>query len=137
MLTGGNRDGVFHEATILENVPHDATMYRQEVFGPAAVIEPFDDFDEAIAIVNDSEYGLQAGVFTRDMHKAFRAYDRIETGGVVINDIPSMRVDSMPYGGVKNSGRGARGDPLRDGGHDGDQADGDEPHRGVSVRRDR
>jgi acyl-CoA reductase-like NAD-dependent aldehyde dehydrogenase len=109
VLTGGNRDGVFHEATILENVPHDATMYRQEVFGPAAVIEPFDDFDEAIAIVNDSEYGLQAGVFTRDMHKAFRAYDRIETGGVVINDIPSMRVDSMPYGGVKNSGLGREG----------------------------
>jgi acyl-CoA reductase-like NAD-dependent aldehyde dehydrogenase len=95
--------------TLLEGVPHDARVSCAEVFGPVATIEPFDDFDRAVEIVNDSVYGLQAGVFTRDIHRAFRAYRDLEVGGVVVNDIPSMRVDNMPYGGIKDSGIGREG----------------------------
>ena len=80
-----------------------------EVFGPVALIEPFDHFDQAIARVNDSDFGLQAGVFTGNLAHAMRAWDRIEAGGVVVGDIPSFRVDNMPYGGVKASGCGREG----------------------------
>ncbi|MCK4873083.1 MAG: aldehyde dehydrogenase family protein [Phycisphaerales bacterium] len=109
VLVGGKRDGVFYDATIVENVPHDADLSRKEAFGPVATLEPFDDFDAAIRVVNDSVYGLQAGVFTRDIHHAFRAFNELEVGGVVVGDIPSMRVDCMPYGGVKDSGLGREG----------------------------
>ncbi|MHC4948607.1 MAG: aldehyde dehydrogenase family protein [Planctomycetota bacterium] len=109
VLVGGRRDGVFHDATILEGVPADARVICREVFGPVATLQPFEDFDAALAVVNDSDYGLQAGVFTRDIHHAFRAFNELEVGGVVINDVPSMRVDSMPYGGVKESGLGREG----------------------------
>ena len=94
---------------MLQDAPRDAAVQAKEVFGPVACIEAYDDFDEACRIVNDSEYGLQAGVFTRDLHRAFYAFETLEVGGVVINDIPSMRVDSMPYGGVKASGLGREG----------------------------
>jgi len=109
VVCGGRRDGVFFEATLLEGVPRAAKVSCREVFGPVATIEPYDDFESALDIVNDSDFGLQAGVFTRDIHKAFRAFEELEVGGVIINDIPSLRVDSMPYGGVKRSGLGREG----------------------------
>ena len=109
VLCGGGRNGPFHDATLLEDVPRDATIYRREVFGPVATLEAFADFVDAIDRVNDSEFGLQAGVFTRDMGKVRLALRRCEVGGVVAGDIPSMRVDSMPYGGVKASGFGREG----------------------------
>ena len=84
-------------------------MCRLEAFGPVAVLSRFRDFDEALAEVNDSVYGLQAGIFTRDLYKMQRAWDALEVGGVVIGDVPSWRVDHMPYGGVKDSGLGREG----------------------------
>lgn len=109
LLTGGTRDGLFIEATWLENVKHDDSAWCEEIFGPVSTIETYSDFREAIRLVNDSDFGLQAGLFTRDMDRAFYAWNELEVGGVVINDIPSMRVDSMPYGGVKGSGIGREG----------------------------
>ncbi len=106
---GGTRHGAFYEATFLEKVDPGQKISCVEAFGPVATIEPYSDFADACARVNDSVYGLQAGVFTRDIHKAFWAFNELEVGGVVVNDIPSMRVDSMPYGGVKNSGLGREG----------------------------
>ncbi len=109
LLCGGGRTGNLLEATLLENVPRQQPMYAEEFFGPAALLTPFRDFDDALAEVNDSKFGLQAGVFTRDLHKAMRAWDTLEVGGVVIGDVPSWRVDHMPYGGVKDSGIGREG----------------------------
>lgn len=94
---------------MLEKVPHDADLYRKEAFGPVAMIEPFDDFDDALARVNDSDFGLQAGVFTGSLDHTMRAWDRLEVGGVIVGDMPSFRVDNMPYGGVKDSGIGREG----------------------------
>ena len=109
ILCGGKRSGAMFEPTLLENVPTDQTICTHEAFGPVAVISPFTDFDQALDQVNDSRYGLQAGVFTRDIYKAQRAWDTLEVGGVVIGDVPSWRVDNMPYGGVKLSGLGREG----------------------------
>ncbi|MCA8943738.1 MAG: aldehyde dehydrogenase family protein, partial [Planctomycetes bacterium] len=109
VLCGGNRDGTMLEATLLENVPKHEKLVCAEAFGPVASLSKFDDFDAALAEVNDSVFGLQAGVFTRDLYKAQRAWDRLQVGGVVIGDVPSWRVDHMPYGGVKNSGLGREG----------------------------
>ena len=108
-LAGGRRDGTLLPATLLEKVPRDADLYRKEVFGPVACLERFDDFDDALARVNDSDFGLQAGVFTASLAHAMRAWDRLEVGGVVVGDVPSVRVDNMPYGGVKQSGLGREG----------------------------
>ncbi len=109
MLTGGARDGAMLDATLLENVPHDTKLYREEVFGPVAMIEPFDDFDAALEQVNDSRYGLQAGVFTDSLAHTMKAWDELDVGGVIVGDVPSWRVDNMPYGGVKDSGLGREG----------------------------
>lgn len=109
VLCGGVRTGALYAATWLENVDPSAKLSCAEAFGPVATLQPFDDFDEALALANRSEYGLQAGVFTRDLSHAWRAFDRLEVAGVVINDVPSFRVDSMPYGGVKASGVGREG----------------------------
>ncbi|WP_371196220.1 aldehyde dehydrogenase family protein [Glaciecola sp. SC05] len=109
MLCGGNLDGAMLEATVLENVPRECEVNADEAFGPVSVISAFDDFDDALARVNDSQFGLQAGVFTRDIYKAHKAWDELEVGGVVIGDVPSWRVDNMPYGGVKESGLGREG----------------------------
>ena len=109
LLCGGNREGAMLEATLLENVSKEQTICTQEAFGPVAVLSPFDDFGAALDEVNDSTFGLQAGIFTRDIHKAYRAWDKLDVGGVVIGDIPSWRVDNMPYGGVKDSGLGREG----------------------------
>ncbi len=108
-LVRGKRKGNMLPAALLENVPRDCDLYRKEAFGPVAFLEPFDDFDDAIARVNDSDFGLQAGVFTGDLAHAMRAWDRLEVGGVIVGDVPSFRVDNMPYGGVKLSGIGREG----------------------------
>ena len=109
LLCGGKRKGALLEATLLEDVPKDCDIVCGEAFGPVAVLSRFSDFDAALAEVNDSSYGLQAGIFTRDLHKAMKAWDELEVGGVVVGDIPSWRVDHMPYGGVKDSGLGREG----------------------------
>ena len=109
LLCGGNREGAMLEATLLENVSKEQSICTQEAFGPVAVLSSFDDFEAALDEVNDSTFGLQAGIFTRDIHKAHRAWDKLDVGGVVIGDIPSWRVDNMPYGGVKDSGLGREG----------------------------
>ena len=109
VLCGGRRDGAFYDATFVENVPHDADLSCKEAFGPVATVERFRSFAEACDLVNDSVYGLQAGLFTQHLDNAFYAFHHLEVGGVVINDVPSVRVDSMPYGGVKDSGLGREG----------------------------
>lgn len=109
ILCGGKREGAMLEATLLENVDRDTKLNREEAFGPVAFFQRFKDWDEALDIVNDSKFGLQAGLFTRDLFKVLDAWDRLDVGGVVVNDVPSYRVDNMPYGGVKDSGLGREG----------------------------
>jgi acyl-CoA reductase-like NAD-dependent aldehyde dehydrogenase len=109
VLCGSKRNGNMLDATMLENVPRTASISRMEAFGPVALLEPFDDFESALKTVNDSEYGLQAGVFTDNLTHAMRAWDTLVEGGVIVGDIPSFRVDNMPYGGVKLSGFGREG----------------------------
>jgi acyl-CoA reductase-like NAD-dependent aldehyde dehydrogenase len=109
LLCGGKREGAMLEATLLENAPRTCNAVVEEAFGPLAILSKFSDFNEAIEEVNDSKFGIHAGVFTRDLFKMFDAWDRMDVGGVVINDVPSYRVDNMPYGGVKDSGIGREG----------------------------
>ena len=109
VLCGGGQTGAMVEATLLEDVPRNQPLCAAEVFGPVAVLSAFDDFADVLRQVNDSVFGLQAGIFTRDIHRAMTAWDELEVGGVIINDIPSWRVDNMPYGGVKESGFGREG----------------------------
>ncbi|WP_150238924.1 aldehyde dehydrogenase family protein [Nocardiopsis quinghaiensis] len=109
LLTGGTREGVTVAPTVLADVPADARVVREEVFGPVLVLQRAAGVDAAFAAVNDSDFGLQAGVFTRDLPTAFRAHRELEVGGVVIGDVPSFRADQMPYGGVKGSGVGKEG----------------------------
>jgi acyl-CoA reductase-like NAD-dependent aldehyde dehydrogenase len=109
LLCGGKREGSMLEATLVEDCPRDTRLYREEAFGPVAILSKFQDFAAALDEVNDSKFGLQAGVFTRDLFQMFDAWDRLDVGGVVINDVPSYRVDNMPYGGVKDSGLGREG----------------------------
>lgn len=109
LICGGTRTGSIVTATLLENVPKDHKLNSEEVFGPVAICYPFRDFNAAIEEVNDSRYGLQAGVFTRDLYKSQIAWETLEVGGVIINDVPSYRSDHMPYGGIKDSGIGREG----------------------------
>lgn len=109
LLCGGTRKDNMLEATLLENVGTSANVYREEAFGPLALLSKFSDFNAALDEVNDSKFGLQAGIFTRDLFKTLDAWDRLDVGGVVINDVSSYRVDNMPYGGVKDSGLGREG----------------------------
>jgi len=109
LLCGGKRNGSVVEATYLEGVDLKQKVSCREVFGPVAVLEQFVEFKDAIARANASDFGLQAGVFTRNIDHAWYAYNELEYGGVVVNDMPSMRVDSMPYGGIKDSGFGREG----------------------------
>ena len=108
-LVGGERTGAMLAPTLIENCPKDSDLYREEAFCPAVTIEAFDDFEAVLQQVNDSKFGLQAGIFTRDIYKAQMAWDELEVGGVIIGDVPSWRVDNMPYGGVKDSGIGREG----------------------------
>lgn len=109
ILIGGRRRGAFYEPTVMTNVPSDCEISCKEVFGPLVVVEPYQNFGDALARVNDSPYGLQAGVFTNDLSKVWRAFEALEVGGVIINDVPTFRSDNMPYGGVKGSGLGREG----------------------------
>ncbi len=109
LLCGGKRTGALLEATLLENVPRSEPMYAEEFFGPAALLTRFSRFEDALAEVNDSKFGLQAGIFTRDIYKVQQAWDTLDVGGIIIGDVPSWRVDHMPYGGVKDSGLGREG----------------------------
>jgi acyl-CoA reductase-like NAD-dependent aldehyde dehydrogenase len=109
LLCGGKRDGAMLEATLLEGVNRNTKLYREEAFGPVAGLSKFSDFDNALDEANDSKFGLQVGIFTRDLYKMLKAWDRLNVGGVVIGDVPSYRVDNMPYGGVKDSGLGREG----------------------------
>jgi acyl-CoA reductase-like NAD-dependent aldehyde dehydrogenase len=108
-LIGAQREGAMLAPTLIENCPHHASLYREEAFGPAVCIEAFDDFETVLSAVNDSKFGLQAGIFTRDLYKAQLAWDELDVGGVIVGDVPSWRVDNMPYGGVKDSGLGREG----------------------------
>ena len=108
-LCGGPRDGAMMPATLLEDVPRDQDIVAEEAFGPVAVLSRFSSFDDVLAQVNDSAYGLQAGLFTSNWYKIQQAWDQLEVGGVIIGDVPSWRVDHMPYGGVKDSGLGREG----------------------------
>ena len=109
LLCGGEVDGLVMNATILENVSHESKLYKDEAFGPVMILEAYDDFDKGIELANDSRFGLQVGVYSSSINKAMQAWDHIEAGGVIINDVPTFRVDNMPYGGVKDSGFGREG----------------------------
>lgn len=109
LLCGGTRSGNMLDATLLENVDSQQPACAEEAFGPLAILYPFTDFDQVLKDVNHSRFGLQAGIFTRDIYKAHKAWDELDVGGVVIGDVPSWRVDHMPYGGVKDSGLGREG----------------------------
>ncbi|WP_100445078.1 aldehyde dehydrogenase family protein [Glycomyces xiaoerkulensis] len=110
VLGGGSpRTGATLEPTVLTEVRPDAKVLREEVFGPVLVLQRVESFEAGLAAINDSKYGLQAGVFTRDLPRAMRAHRELEVGGVVIGDVPSFRADQMPYGGVKASGVGREG----------------------------
>lgn len=109
ILTGGNRDGAFYEATVIDNVTPDMDLVENETFGPVAPIIRVKNIDEAIEVANDTEYGLQAGVFTADYASAMRCANEIEAGTVFINKQSTFRTDNMPFGGFKNSGVGKEG----------------------------
>ncbi len=109
VIAGGKRDGRMYQATVIEDAKPDMKVMREEVFGPVVCLIPFDDFELALDAVNDSPFGLQAGVYTRDLNHALLATQKLNVGGVMINDVPTFRVDQMPYGGMKESGVGREG----------------------------
>lgn len=109
LLCGGTLEESCLTPTLLENVNPRCKIYSQEAFAPVAVLQPYDEFIDALEMVNASEYGLQAGVFTRDIGRAMQAFSQLEVGGVIINNVPTWRVENMPYGGVKSSGVGREG----------------------------
>lgn len=108
-LTGGAVEGGVVRPTVLAGANPDLRVNCMEIFAPVVTVQPYSDFDEALNAVNSSVYGLQAGVFTNDVNRIFHAYDELEVGGVMVNEVPSWRIDSMPYGGVKQSGFGREG----------------------------
>jgi acyl-CoA reductase-like NAD-dependent aldehyde dehydrogenase len=109
LLCGGMRNGPLLEPTVLTGTRPEQRVNCCEVFAPVVTVEPYEDFGEAVRRVNDSPYGLQAGVFTRDAKLLLHAYDELEVGGVIAGDVPTFRIDHMPYGGVKDSGLGREG----------------------------
>lgn len=109
VLTGGERDGAFVTPTVVEHVPPTAGLVAEEAFAPVVVVTAYDELGEALRAVNDGPYGLQAGFFTRDLPQAWTAFEDLDVGALVINDVPTFRVDSMPFGGVKSSGLGREG----------------------------
>jgi acyl-CoA reductase-like NAD-dependent aldehyde dehydrogenase len=109
ILTGGSSEGEFFQPTVIENADPASFVCSKEAFAPLVTIAPVKSFGEAIRKINDSEYGLQAGVFTNSLEKALVAFENVEVGGVIINDVPTYRIDHMPYGGVKASGLGREG----------------------------
>ena len=109
LLTGGRREGRFIRPAVLSGVPSNARAWRDEVFGPVVALERYTDFEEAVARVDDSRYGIHAGVFTHDIRRIDHAFRNLTVGGVIVNDYPTFRVDNFPYGGVKQSGLGREG----------------------------
>ncbi|MEZ5082615.1 MAG: aldehyde dehydrogenase family protein [Bacteroidales bacterium] len=109
ILTGGKREGSFYPPTVLSNTHKDMNVCSKEVFGPVVTLEPFNGFEQALDFVNDSRFGLQAGVFTNVITEMDKAFKNLYVGGVIINDVPTFRVDHMPYGGIKDSGLGREG----------------------------
>jgi glyceraldehyde-3-phosphate dehydrogenase (NADP+) len=109
LLCGGKRDGAFYQPTVLTNLPEDCTLAREEVFGPVVTLYPVPDLETAIFEANQVNYGLQAGIFTKDLEKAYRAIREVDVGGIMINDSSDYRIDGMPFGGVKGSGLGREG----------------------------
>src|SRR4029079_9187167 len=109
ILCGGNVNGGCLEPTIVEKAGHNLDISAKEAFAPVVTLFSYNDFDDALKFVNDSEFGLQAGVFTRDIGRAMRACEQLEVGGVLVNNVPTFRADNMPYGGVKDSGFGREG----------------------------
>jgi len=109
LIIGGGRKGSIVEPTILTNTRAEMKVNCEEVFAPVKTVEPYEDFGDALASVNRSPYGLQAGLFTNDARLIFRAYDELEVGGLIVGDVPTFRIDHMPYGGVKDSGLGREG----------------------------
>jgi acyl-CoA reductase-like NAD-dependent aldehyde dehydrogenase len=109
VLTGGEGDPPFYTPTLIADVRPEMKVCREEIFGPVVTISPYQTFEEAIALVNDSRFGLQAGVFTNDINRAFEAHRSIDVGGVIVNDVSAFRADQMPYGGSKDSGFGREG----------------------------
>lgn len=109
ILAGGKLQGVLFDPTLLEKVDPSLDVYQNEVFGPVAILEKYKKFEQGIARINASRFGLQAGVYTQSLEKMLYAWDHLQVGGVIINDVPTFRVDNMPYGGVKDSGLGREG----------------------------
>ena len=109
LAAGGNRQGRMFQPTVLENVDDAMQIMCAEAFGPVVSLVPFDDFEDALAAADNSPFGLQAGVYTHDLNRAMRAVQRLNVGGVIINDVPTLRIDNMPYGGNKDSGVGREG----------------------------
>jgi glyceraldehyde-3-phosphate dehydrogenase (NADP+) len=109
LICGGERKATFYPPTVLTDTHKDMKVCAMEVFGPVLILEAYDDFKDAIAYINDSRYGLQAGVFTNEITEMNLAFSQLEVGGVIINDVPGFRVDHMPYGGIKDSGLGREG----------------------------
>ncbi|HVI04640.1 MAG TPA: aldehyde dehydrogenase family protein, partial [Sphingomicrobium sp.] len=109
LLAGGKRTGPMLEPTVLTGTRSDMKVNCQEIFAPVVTLEPYDEFSLALRQINESPYGLQAGLFTRDARRIFEAYEQLEVGGLVAGDVPSFRIDHMPYGGVKDSGLGREG----------------------------
>lgn len=109
VVCGGTGQGTMVAPTLVEDCPEDQKVNCEEVFGPVVVLHAYDDFSDALNRVNDSRFGLQAGIFTYQMDLIWRAFEEIEAGGIVVNDVPTFRVDSQPYGGMKDSGFGREG----------------------------
>jgi glyceraldehyde-3-phosphate dehydrogenase (NADP+) len=109
VLCGARREGTFYHPTVLSETHNDMKVCALEVFGPVVILEAFDDFEQSLRWINDSRYGLQAGIFTDSIEEMNRAFEQLEVGGVIINDVPTFRVDNMPYGGIKDSGLGREG----------------------------
>lgn len=109
VITGGIRDNTIVKPTILTNTNSMMKVCAQEVFGPVVAVEPFNDYNEALNMINDSRYGLQAGIFTDSIERMNQAWKKLDVGGIIMNDVPTFRVDHMPYGGVKDSGLGREG----------------------------
>ena len=109
VITGGKRENNFYEPTVILDTTPQMKVSCMEVFAPVVTITKIDDFKDGLDAVNESDYGLQAGVFTNNLKNAFLAFEALEVGGVIVNDVPAYRVDHMPYGGVKMSGFGREG----------------------------
>jgi acyl-CoA reductase-like NAD-dependent aldehyde dehydrogenase len=109
LLCGGRRNGPMLEPTVLTGTRPEMKVNCQEIFAPVVTVEPYDDFKDALRRTNNSAYGLQAGIFTRDVKLLFNAYEELEVGGLIAGDVPSFRIDHMPYGGIKDSGLGREG----------------------------